>query len=122
MPCCAVLFCAGCAGYIFKMAFPMCHACAFSSVCDAEGVPCCAVLLQAGRLFKQLEDMGQESLKKGGLDFKKVQLHAKFCVDNTPKVNVAAVLSAGTCSSAACYTNLFTSSLGAARVCLGLRC
>lgn len=49
---------------------------------------CRAVLLQAGRLFKQLEDMGQEPLKKGGLDFKKVQLHAKFCADNTPKVGI----------------------------------
>lgn len=47
-------------------------------------VLCCAV--QAGKLFKQLKDLGEESLKKGGLDMKKVELHANFCVDNTPKV------------------------------------
>jgi hypothetical protein len=46
--------------------------------------------VQAGRLFKQLKDMGEDSLKKGGLDMKKVELHASFCLDNTPKVGPCA--------------------------------
>lgn len=46
---------------------------------------------QAGRLFKQLLDLGQEVLHKGGLDFKKLEMHGKFCTDMMPKVRVSCV-------------------------------
>lgn len=45
------------------------------------------VASQAGRLFTQLVSMGEEGLKKGGLDIKKVTMHANFCTENIPKVS-----------------------------------
>lgn len=42
-------------------------------------------------MFSQLEGLGAEALKKGGLDFKKVELHAKFCVEKEPEVRTSDV-------------------------------
>lgn len=46
------------------------------------------VASQAGRLFTQLVSIGEEGLKKGGLDIKKVTMHANFCTENIPKVSL----------------------------------
>lgn len=51
-------------------------------------LPACLRVPQASRLFKQLTDLGPEALVKGGLDFKKVAMHGKFCADTLPKVCV----------------------------------
>lgn len=37
-------------------------------------------------MFSQLQGLGPEALKKGGLDYKKVELHANFCVEKEPEV------------------------------------
>jgi len=59
-------------------------------LCGAVSRPpaCLPRVPQASRLFKQLTDLGSEALVKGGLDFKKVAMHGKFCADTLPKVCV----------------------------------
>lgn len=41
---------------------------------------------QAGRIFSHLLSVGAEGLHKGGLEIKKVTMHAQFCEDKGPQV------------------------------------